>query len=376
MAISVRAAGAGRERRRGHGRALAGEGRRPRRARPAARRGDDRQGRRRDSCARGRRDRGDPGGRGRDGPGRRRARARSRQARAPQRRAAHRRRRLRAYRARPPRRRRRARMPRARDAGGERAGRGDAASISRSVAGHRRRRPRDEGRRRARVARAEAAPAAALAAPRAAPAQPRRARRARRSDAAGEAALRLLRDPGGRPRHPDDAAAQARRRAHGATRSARARTSAPWPRSTCGGVVRGCATRTRRPSRRRTASALTFLPFIVHAAVRALREFPRLNASVLEDAIVEKRDIHIGIAVETEKGLVVPVVRHADRLSLAGPRGGDRRSLDPRAHARSSRPTSSRAAPSRSRTPAATGTCTASRSSTSRRSASCAWARS
>jgi 2-oxoglutarate dehydrogenase E2 component (dihydrolipoamide succinyltransferase) len=63
---------------------------------------------------------------------------------------------------------------------------------------------------------------------------------------------------------------------------------------------------------------LTFLPFIVHATVRALREFPALNASVLEDAIVEKRDIHVGVAVETDKGLVVPVVRNADRLSLAG----------------------------------------------------------
>jgi 2-oxoglutarate dehydrogenase E2 component (dihydrolipoamide succinyltransferase) len=63
---------------------------------------------------------------------------------------------------------------------------------------------------------------------------------------------------------------------------------------------------------------LTYLPFIVHATVRALREFPALNASVLEDAIVQKRDIHIGIAVETDKGLVVPVLRHADRLSLAG----------------------------------------------------------
>jgi 2-oxoglutarate dehydrogenase E2 component (dihydrolipoamide succinyltransferase) len=63
---------------------------------------------------------------------------------------------------------------------------------------------------------------------------------------------------------------------------------------------------------------LTFLPFVVHATVRALREFPALNASVLEDAIVQKKDIHVGIAVETEKGLVVPVVRHADRLSLAG----------------------------------------------------------
>jgi 2-oxoglutarate dehydrogenase E2 component (dihydrolipoamide succinyltransferase) len=63
---------------------------------------------------------------------------------------------------------------------------------------------------------------------------------------------------------------------------------------------------------------LTFLPFIVHATVRALRDFPALNASVLEDAIVEKRDIHVGVAVDTEKGLVVPVLRHADRLSLAG----------------------------------------------------------
>jgi 2-oxoglutarate dehydrogenase E2 component (dihydrolipoamide succinyltransferase) len=63
---------------------------------------------------------------------------------------------------------------------------------------------------------------------------------------------------------------------------------------------------------------LTFLPFIVHATVRALREYPRLNASVLEDAIVEKKAIHVGVAVETEKGLVVPVIRDADRLSLVG----------------------------------------------------------
>ena len=64
--------------------------------------------------------------------------------------------------------------------------------------------------------------------------------------------------------------------------------------------------------------ALTFLPFIVHAVVRALREFPALNASVVEDAIVEKQNVHVGVATETEKGLVVPVIRDADRLSLAG----------------------------------------------------------
>jgi 2-oxoglutarate dehydrogenase E2 component (dihydrolipoamide succinyltransferase) len=63
---------------------------------------------------------------------------------------------------------------------------------------------------------------------------------------------------------------------------------------------------------------LTYLPFVVHATVRALREQPALNASVVGDALVEKRDVHVGIAVETEKGLIVPVVRNADRLSLAG----------------------------------------------------------
>lgn len=63
---------------------------------------------------------------------------------------------------------------------------------------------------------------------------------------------------------------------------------------------------------------LTFLPFVVHATVRALREFPALNASVVEDSIIEKQSIHVGVATETEKGLVVPVIRDADRLSLAG----------------------------------------------------------
>jgi 2-oxoglutarate dehydrogenase E2 component (dihydrolipoamide succinyltransferase) len=83
------------------------------------------------------------------------------------------------------------------------------------------------------------------------------------------------------------------------------------------GVVRLRDAR-KRAFREQHGFNLTFLPFVVHATVRALREHPRLNASVLEDAIVEKRAIHVGIAVETEKGLVVPVIRDADRLSLAG----------------------------------------------------------
>jgi len=74
----------------------------------------------------------------------------------------------------------------------------------------------------------------------------------------------------------------------------------------------------KRGFRQQHGYSLTYLPFIVAATVKALREFPALNASVVEDAIVEKRDVHIGVAVETEKGLVVPVVRDADRLSLTG----------------------------------------------------------
>ncbi|MCE2392844.1 MAG: 2-oxo acid dehydrogenase subunit E2 [Proteobacteria bacterium] len=63
---------------------------------------------------------------------------------------------------------------------------------------------------------------------------------------------------------------------------------------------------------------LTYLPFVVQAVVRALREFPRMNATVVGQSIVEHSEIHVGVAVETERGLLVPVVRHADRLSLSG----------------------------------------------------------
>jgi 2-oxoglutarate dehydrogenase E2 component (dihydrolipoamide succinyltransferase) len=63
---------------------------------------------------------------------------------------------------------------------------------------------------------------------------------------------------------------------------------------------------------------LTFLHFVIAAAVRALRDVPRMNAAVAGDSLVLRRDVHVGVAVDTEGGLVVPVVRHADRLSLRG----------------------------------------------------------
>jgi Pyruvate/2-oxoglutarate dehydrogenase complex, dihydrolipoamide acyltransferase (E2) component, and related enzymes len=66
----------------------------------------------------------------------------------------------------------------------------------------------------------------------------------------------------------------------------------------------------------RAGRALTYLPFVIHAVARAIRDVPILNSSWGEAGIIEKRDIHIGIAVALEEGLLVPVVKHADRKRL------------------------------------------------------------
>jgi pyruvate/2-oxoglutarate dehydrogenase complex dihydrolipoamide acyltransferase (E2) component len=66
----------------------------------------------------------------------------------------------------------------------------------------------------------------------------------------------------------------------------------------------------------RKVSGLSYTAYVVWAAAQALREFPILNASLVEDRILVKRDIHIGVAVALEQGLVVPVIRFADRKSL------------------------------------------------------------
>lgn len=63
---------------------------------------------------------------------------------------------------------------------------------------------------------------------------------------------------------------------------------------------------------------LTFLSFVAAATTRALREFPALNARVLDDAYVELRHLNLGIAVDTDEGLVVPVIRDADDLTVRG----------------------------------------------------------
>jgi pyruvate/2-oxoglutarate dehydrogenase complex dihydrolipoamide acyltransferase (E2) component len=61
---------------------------------------------------------------------------------------------------------------------------------------------------------------------------------------------------------------------------------------------------------------LTYLPFVIHAAAKALRGNPTMNATVSGESTILKKDIHISVAVDTEKGLLVPVLRHADRMSL------------------------------------------------------------
>ena len=63
---------------------------------------------------------------------------------------------------------------------------------------------------------------------------------------------------------------------------------------------------------------LGFMGFFTKAVTHALKELPAVNAEIDGTDIVYKNYYHIGVAVGTEKGLVVPVVRDADHLSLAG----------------------------------------------------------
>jgi 2-oxoglutarate dehydrogenase E2 component (dihydrolipoamide succinyltransferase) len=62
---------------------------------------------------------------------------------------------------------------------------------------------------------------------------------------------------------------------------------------------------------------LGFMSLFAKASILALREFPRLNAFIEGDEIVYHDYVHLGIAVGTPRGLVVPVLRNADRMSFA-----------------------------------------------------------
>jgi 2-oxoglutarate dehydrogenase E2 component (dihydrolipoamide succinyltransferase) len=69
---------------------------------------------------------------------------------------------------------------------------------------------------------------------------------------------------------------------------------------------------------RREGFALTFLPLAAAATVKALKEFPRMNASVVGDSVVIRKSINLGIAMDTEEGLLVPVIKAAEGMSVTG----------------------------------------------------------
>lgn len=83
------------------------------------------------------------------------------------------------------------------------------------------------------------------------------------------------------------------------------------------GAVMELRARRKDAFRERHGVNLGLTSFFVKAAVRALKEFPRLNAEIQDDDMLLKHYYDIGVAVGASEGLVVPVLRNADRLSFA-----------------------------------------------------------
>jgi 2-oxoglutarate dehydrogenase E2 component (dihydrolipoamide succinyltransferase) len=73
-----------------------------------------------------------------------------------------------------------------------------------------------------------------------------------------------------------------------------------------------------RPEFDARGEKLTYLPFVIQAVVRGLQKYPVLNAAVRGSDIVFRKAYNIGIAVAVDWGLIVPVIKGADNLSLAG----------------------------------------------------------
>ena len=64
--------------------------------------------------------------------------------------------------------------------------------------------------------------------------------------------------------------------------------------------------------------SLTYLPFFIAATVQALKEYPYLNSTLEDDRIILKRYYNIGVSVQTERGLMTPIIRNADRYDIEG----------------------------------------------------------
>src|SRR5262247_2169918 len=76
--------------------------------------------------------------------------------------------------------------------------------------------------------------------------------------------------------------------------------------------------RVKKQFEAQNGAKLTFLPFVIKATIDALKALPVVNSSVEGENIVYKHDYNIGIAVALDWGLIVPVIKQADALSLTG----------------------------------------------------------
>ena len=74
----------------------------------------------------------------------------------------------------------------------------------------------------------------------------------------------------------------------------------------------------KRDYQSREGISLSYVPFVIKAAVAALRDFPAFNAHWTENGVLAKRRVHMGVAVAVDDGLLVPVVRDVDQLSISG----------------------------------------------------------
>jgi pyruvate/2-oxoglutarate dehydrogenase complex dihydrolipoamide acyltransferase (E2) component len=83
------------------------------------------------------------------------------------------------------------------------------------------------------------------------------------------------------------------------------------------GLVRA-REKAKRDYQAREGISLSYVPFVIKAAVEALRAFPTFNAHWTDQGLLAKRHIHMGVAVAVDDGLLVPVVRDVDQLSIAG----------------------------------------------------------
>ncbi len=76
--------------------------------------------------------------------------------------------------------------------------------------------------------------------------------------------------------------------------------------------------RVKNEFEQREGTKLTYTPFFLEACVRAIKEFPLINASIDGTNIIMKKAINLGVAVALENGLIVPVIKNADALNLVG----------------------------------------------------------